>query len=151
MVAIENCSSVPARFDAHAEMSGPLHRLSRGLARYVVTKSVRARNDRPLVTLTFDDIPDSAFINGARVLEDRGVRGTFYIAGGMCGTIEPERRLISASDCVELHRRGHEIGCHTFSHPIVQSLGATAFAADLERNRKFFASFVPNLKLENFC
>jgi peptidoglycan/xylan/chitin deacetylase (PgdA/CDA1 family) len=151
LVAIENFSSPPARFDAHAEMSGPLRRLSRGLARYVVTKSVRARNARPLVTFTFDDIPDSAFINGARVLEDRGVRGTFYIAGAMCGTIEPERRMISASDCSELHHRGHEIGCHTFSHPIVQSLGAAEFAADLERNRKFFASLVPDLKLENFC
>src|SRR5438105_6749043 len=132
-------------------MSSPLHRLSRGVARCVATKRVRARNQRSLVTLTFDDIPDSAFINGARVLEDRGVRGTFYIAGGLCGTIEHDRTLISASDCIALHRGGHEIGCHTFSHPIVQSLGAREFAADLERNRKFFASLVPDLTLENFC
>lgn len=138
-------------FDAHAEVSGPLDRLSRGLARYVVTKRVRARNDRPLVTLTFDDIPDTAFINGARILEDRGVRGTFYIAGGLCGTTEADRRLISTSDCVELHRRGHEIGCHTYSHPIVQSLDADTFAAELERNKEFFASLVPDLELENFC
>jgi peptidoglycan/xylan/chitin deacetylase (PgdA/CDA1 family) len=125
--------------------------LSRKLARYVVTKRVRARNDRPLVTFTFDDIPDSAFIHGARVLEDRGTRGTFYIAGGLCGTTEADRRLISASDCVELHRRGHEIGCHTFSHPVVQSLGPDAFSAELDRNMEFFASLVPDLRLKNFC
>ena len=57
LVAIENFAAPQVRFDAHAEMSGPLRRLSRGLARYVVTKSVRARNERPLVTFTFDDIP----------------------------------------------------------------------------------------------
>src|ERR1700726_2368022 len=77
--------------------------LSRKLAQYVVTKRVRARNDRPLVSFSFDDIPDSAFIHGARVLEERGARGTFYIAGGLCGRTEADRRLISASDCVELH------------------------------------------------
>ena len=33
----------------------------------------------------------------------------------------------------------------------MQSLGADEFAADLERNRKFFASLVPALTLENFC
>jgi peptidoglycan/xylan/chitin deacetylase (PgdA/CDA1 family) len=125
--------------------------LSRKLARYVVTKRVRARNERPLVSVTFDDIPESAFTYGARVLEDRGVRGTFYIAGGLCGTVEAERRLVSAADCVELHRRGHEIGCHTFSHSMVQALDADTFAAELDRNQEFFSSLMPGLKLENFC
>jgi peptidoglycan/xylan/chitin deacetylase (PgdA/CDA1 family) len=59
--------------------------------------------------------------------------------------------LISASDCVELHRRGHEIGCHTFSHPKVPLLDAQRFAAELDRNEAFFASLIPDLKLENFC
>ncbi len=135
----------------YATLGGPLQRLSRGLARYVVTKRVHARNDRPLVSFTFDDIPDTAFIHGARVLEDRGARGTFYIAGGLCGTIETDRRLIDASDCVELHRRSHEIGCHTFSHPVVQTLDADVFASELDRNKEFFASLMPDLALENFC
>jgi peptidoglycan/xylan/chitin deacetylase (PgdA/CDA1 family) len=125
--------------------------ISRKLASTVVTKSVRARNERPLVSFTFDDIPESAFVHGARVLEDNGARGTFYIAGGLCGTTDASRRLISASDCVQLHRRGHEIGCHTFSHPVVQWLDADAFTAELDRNRDFFARLVPELVLENFC
>jgi peptidoglycan/xylan/chitin deacetylase (PgdA/CDA1 family) len=112
---------------------------------------VKAQNQWPLVSVTFDDVPDTALVNGARVLGHHGVRGTFYIAGGLCGTIEPDRRLISASGCVELHRRGHEIGCHTFSHPIVQTLDAARFRAELEQNKAFFASLVPELILENFC
>ena len=125
--------------------------LSRKLADYVVTKSVRARNTRPLVSFTFDDIPETAFTYGARVLEDRGVRGTFYIAGGLTGTTETERRLATAAECVALHRRGHEIGCHTFTHPVIQTLDADALTAELDRNRDFFASLLPDLTLENFC
>jgi len=144
--------SLPKRpVDAYAALRGPMHRISRGLNYYVATKCVKAENKRPLVSITFDDVPDTALINGAGVLEHRGVRGTFYIAGGLCGTVEPDRRLISASGCVELHRRGHEIGCHTFSHPIVQGLDAARFKAELEQNREFFASLVPELTLENFC
>src|ERR1700729_1099960 len=74
--------------------------LSRKLAHYVATKRARMRNERPLVSFTFDDIPETAFTHGARILEDRGARGTFYVAGGLCGTTEPERRLVSAADCV---------------------------------------------------
>jgi peptidoglycan/xylan/chitin deacetylase (PgdA/CDA1 family) len=125
--------------------------VSRKLASYIATKRVRARNPRPLVSFTFDDIPDSAFIHGARVLEQNNARGTFYIAGGLCGTVDANRRLISAADCVELHRRGHEIGCHTFAHPVVQWLDSESFEAELDRNRDFFARLVPNLVLENFC
>jgi peptidoglycan/xylan/chitin deacetylase (PgdA/CDA1 family) len=125
--------------------------LSRKLASAIVTKSVNARNERPLVSFTFDDIPESAFIHGARVLEENDARGTFYIAGGLCGTTDASRRLVSASDCVQLHRRGHEIGCHTFSHPVVQWLDADAFTVELDRNRDFFARLVPELVLENFC
>lgn len=125
--------------------------LSRKLAHYVATKRARLCNERPLVSFTFDDIPETAFTHGARILEDRGARGTFYVAGGLCGTTEPERRLISAADCVELHRRGHEIGCHTFTHPVVQVLDADTFTAELDRNQEFFSSLVPGLTLENFC
>jgi len=125
--------------------------LSRKLAQFVVTKSVRARNERPLVSLSFDDIPDTAFTYGATVLENYGVRGTFYIAGGLCGTVEAERQLIATDDCVELHRRGHEIGCHTFSHPVVQELDAKTFADELDRNSEFFTSLIPGVALENFC
>lgn len=126
-------------------------KVSRRLAHYVVTKRLRARNRQPLVSFTFDDIPDAAFIHGAPALEAHGVRGTFYVAGGLCGTTEADRRLASAADCIALHRRGHEIGCHTFTHPAVQSLDAKGLAAELDRNRGFFASKAPDIVLENFA
>ena len=129
-----------------------LHRkLSRGLAQYVATRRIRAKNREPLVSFTFDDVPDTALIHGAPVLEGQGARGTFYIAGGLCGRTEPDRQLISSPGCIELHRRGHEIGCHTFSHPDLQTLDAAALSMEIASNRAFFRELVPDLVLESFA
>ncbi len=46
------------------------------------------RNAAPLVSFTFDDVPASAYVNGAAILERYGMRGTFYIAAGIGGTLD---------------------------------------------------------------
>jgi peptidoglycan/xylan/chitin deacetylase (PgdA/CDA1 family) len=125
--------------------------ISRRLVRYVVTRQVRAGNTRPLVSFAFDDVPASAFVHGAPVLESLGVRGTYYVAGGLCGTVDDDRLIVSAAECAELHRRGHEIGCHTFSHVDLRSVSEAELYADLDRNRAFFASVAPGLRLDNFA
>ncbi|MEA2981244.1 MAG: hypothetical protein QOF09_3067, partial [Alphaproteobacteria bacterium] len=89
---------------------GMMHiKIPRKLASYVVTKRVFARNERTLVSFTFDDVPESTFIHGAPVLEHHAVRGTFYVSGGLCDKFDDDRHIIGASECVALHRRGHEI------------------------------------------
>jgi peptidoglycan/xylan/chitin deacetylase (PgdA/CDA1 family) len=128
-----------------------LTRLNRRVAGYVATKQIRATNLRPLVTFTFDDVPDSTFVHGAPVLEALGTAGTFYVAGGLCGGIDDGRRIISASHCVELHDRGHEIGCHTFSHAPVPCLDAAGVAREFDENQTFFASLIPGIRLDNFA
>lgn len=92
----------------------------------------------PLVTFTFDDVPDTALTNGAAILEKHGARGTFYIAGGLAGRVEPDRRLISPAGCRELSERGHEIGCHTYAHRSVRSYGRS-LTEDLDRNGRYLA------------
>jgi len=152
----------PAIFDQLAPVPAPFtaagrwqerwqEKLSRRLARYVVTKRVWARNERPLVSFSFDDVPDQTYLHGAPVLEDFGARGTFYVAGGLCGLTDMDRRIISAAQCVDLHRRGHEIGCHTFSHAAVASLDGATLSAELDRNQAYFASLAPDLTLDNFA
>lgn len=106
----------------------------------------------PLVSFTFDDVPDTALTAGAAILEKYGVFGTFYIAGGMAGRIEPDRTLISADGCRELAARGHEIGCHTFSHDMVRSLPGGALARDLDRNETYLRAFTDaDAPLRNFA
>jgi peptidoglycan/xylan/chitin deacetylase (PgdA/CDA1 family) len=68
--------------------------ISRKIARYHRSKPFAMRNDAPLVSFTFDDVPESAYTNGAAVLEQCGVRGTFYLAAGTCGASDPNWRVI---------------------------------------------------------
>lgn len=97
------------------------------------------RTETPLVSFTFDDVPDSALHEGAAILERHGVRGTFYISGGLAGQVEPERLLISPEGCRELAERGHEVGCHTFSHRRVRNISRAELSADLDRNGTYLA------------
>lgn len=92
--------------------------------------------DRPIVSFTFDDVPDTALTNGAAILEKYGALGTFYIAGGLEGRVEQDRTLITRDGCLDLFRRGHEIGCHTFAHRHVRAYSG-GLAADLDRSTAY--------------
>ena len=104
-----------------------------------------------MVSFTFDDIPKSAATTGAGILEDHGVLGTFYISGGLVGTTSSHWTAVDVPDIVALHRRGHEIGCHTFSHSRACDLDAAALTAEIEQNRRYLQSVDPSIKIENFA
>jgi peptidoglycan/xylan/chitin deacetylase (PgdA/CDA1 family) len=107
--------------------------------------------DAPIVSFTFDDVPDTALSVGAAMLEKYGLRGTFYISGGLEGRVEADRTLIDAAGCRELARRGHEIGCHTFSHADLRHIDRACLASDLARNERFLHTFDPQLRRRNFA
>jgi peptidoglycan/xylan/chitin deacetylase (PgdA/CDA1 family) len=109
------------------------------------------RTERPIISFTFDDVPDTAWTKGAAILEKYGARGTFYIAGGLEGRIEPDRQLISAAGCRDLFLRGHEMGCHTFSHRKVRDLSNREFARDLDRNQTFLLDIGVSRRPTNFA
>ncbi len=106
---------------------------------------------RPIVSFTFDDVPETALTAGARILEKNGVRGTFYIAGGLLGMNEPDRTLISAEGCRQLVEAGHEIGCHTFAHKAVHSLSSEELRDDLEQNDDLLDGFQAGAGRRNFA
>jgi peptidoglycan/xylan/chitin deacetylase (PgdA/CDA1 family) len=125
--------------------------LSRKAARHHRSKPFRMQNREPLVSFTFDDVPDSAYLNGARILDDAGIRGTFYIASGICGTNDTYWRVLDPDQVRALHDGGHEIGCHTFSHVAVETLDAATMADESRRNRERLTELCPGLRLTNFC
>ena len=109
------------------------------------------RNRTPMVSFTFDDLPKTAVTNGARLLEEYGARGTFYVSGGEVGANTPDWQTGSAADVLNLYRSGHEIGCHTFSHTRACDVGMTALAAEIERNRAWFRQLDPAIAVETFA
>jgi peptidoglycan/xylan/chitin deacetylase (PgdA/CDA1 family) len=104
----------------------------------------------PILSLTFDDVPESAMCNGAPILEAHGARGTFYAAGGLAGRGAENDRPMLAASYAELAARGHEVGCHTFSHRSVRRLSARRLAEDLDRNAGYLSGLA-GTALRNFA
>jgi peptidoglycan/xylan/chitin deacetylase (PgdA/CDA1 family) len=104
-----------------------------------------------MVSFTFDDAPDSAAGAGALLLEQHGGRGTFYLAGSLIGRPDQHWHGLSNDAIVRLHRAGHEIACHTFSHRRAVDLDRVAMAREIEQNRNYFRGLDPSITLENFA
>ena len=126
-------------------------RVSHRLATHLSVEPFRLLNETPMVSFTFDDIPKSAATTGAKLLEDHDARGTFYVSGGLVGTASPDWAAVDAQDIIDLHRNGHEIGCHTFSHTRACDLDAEALDAEIARNRRYLRALDPSIKVENFA
>jgi peptidoglycan/xylan/chitin deacetylase (PgdA/CDA1 family) len=126
-------------------------RVGNKLARHLRVAPATLKNDRPMVSFTFDDTPISAVTRGAAMLEEYDARGTFYISGGLVNGWSGHWTGLSGGDIVGLHRRGHEIACHTFSHARATDLTGAAMAAELERNRRYLLDLDPSISIENFA
>jgi peptidoglycan/xylan/chitin deacetylase (PgdA/CDA1 family) len=126
-------------------------RVSNRLSRYFCTTPFRLRNQRPMVSFTFDDFPESAAAAGAPILEEYDAKATFYVAGGQVDKWSDHWQGVGADAIVELHRRGHEIACHTFSHVRTTDLGAAELAAEIEGNRRYLLGIDPSIRIENFA
>lgn len=90
---------------------------------------------QPAVSITFDDFPRSALEVGGRVLEDEDVAGTFFCAFGLAETEAPVGRVGTVSDLANCVMRGHEIGCHTYSHRNCSTAVARDIDDDILRNQ----------------
>jgi peptidoglycan/xylan/chitin deacetylase (PgdA/CDA1 family) len=123
----------------------------RKAARHSRTKPFVMRNSGPLVSFTFDDVPDSAYSNGAAILDQHGLHGTFYIAAGILGDTDRHWRVIDRAQVRALYDSGHEIGCHTFSHVSVEGLDAAAMDEECRRNGDALHALCPGIAITNFC
>lgn len=120
------------QYEADRSLQG---KLRRRLARLVERRPARRALDRAMVSFAFDDVPVSALTHGARTLEARGLRGTFFISAGLAGQDSRMGRYASCEDWRSLHAEGHELGCHTYSHLDCGRADEAAIEADIERNQ----------------
>lgn len=94
--------------------------------------------EEPTVYLLFDD--GTGIVSGGRylmqqVLDDYGVKGTFFLTGRAMHTYpEAVRALVAA---------GHRVGNHTWSHPFLTRLSDAAIAAELDRTEQQYRALVP--------
>lgn len=130
---------------------GLLPRLSHMVGRRVPFRTASLALDQPILSITFDDFPQSAFEPGARILDDHGVRGTFYAASGLFGLTDSRWTVAGADKVADLHERGHEIGLHSHAHKPANRMWPAAFVADLAANRAALRRIVPGLTRENYA
>jgi peptidoglycan/xylan/chitin deacetylase (PgdA/CDA1 family) len=136
-------SSLPAKIAGKA---------SRFLARNIRSKSLVLRDTPPIVTFTFDDVPTSACDIGAGILAKYDARGTFYVAGRGCGEAGSGGPPLASIDQLRtLWGNGHEIGCHTYSHPAVSRISLGQLGVELECNQRALKNIDRDIKVRNFA
>src|SRR3954454_20151403 len=128
-------------------------RVSNRLARDFLGTPFHLPADQPMVSFTFDDVPESAATTGAAMLQDRGGRGTFYVSGGLVNRWSGDwnENGANAEQIVRLHRNGHEIGCHTFSHRAAGDCDAAALEREITTNRSYLQTLDASIRLDNFA
>ena len=76
------------------------------------------------------------------LLERYQTKATFFVVGEVA---EQNPRLIQS-----IFERGHEIGCHTFSHTLVWELGENLFRQELERFQSVVERILGKVKIKGF-
>ncbi|WP_110932747.1 polysaccharide deacetylase family protein [Paenibacillus bouchesdurhonensis] len=87
------------------------------------------------IALTFDDVPDPRFTPKVLdVLKKHGVKATFFVVGSRAKK-HPEllRRI---------HREGHIVGNHSYSHPLFKKKSALEFKNEIERTEKVIVKLI---------
>lgn len=123
-----------------------------GLQRRVAADRIRVRPTRGIVSFTFDDVPRSAYQNGAPILEAAGARGTFYVAAQLCDptSARDPGDFLSPAEVVDLHRRGHQIACHTYSHHRLGPGGEAELVEECRSNRTALSAMLGGAAIEDF-
>jgi len=115
-------------------------KLRRRIVRLQHRRPVRPRRVGPMISFCFDDVTDTAFSVGAKLLEARGLRGSFFVCAGLLGETGHMGAYATRDQVVRAAAAGHEIGCHTYSHLDCGQAKADDIARDLDRNSRALAS-----------
>lgn len=113
-----------------------LYAIKRGIFELVSPSNCTIAPDKAIFSFTFDDVPMSAYKNGASKLENVGAKGTFYVALGMNDNKQPgqEDKYFNAEVIKKLHQKGHDIGCHTYSHINFRNTSSQEITVDCRKN-----------------
>lgn len=125
--------------------------MRRRAGRYLGVNPVIQNRERGVLSVSFDDIPASAWTEAGPVLEQHGVKATYYICGGLEGQDHDGSRQFSTDHLQALHAAGHEVGCHTFEHVSTLTLTPAELDASLARNAAWVAERLDGHVMETFA
>ena len=85
------------------------------------------------VALTFDDGPHPRYTEQIlSILSRYGVKATFFMIGSNVSYYPEVAKAV--------HANGHEIGCHTYSHPHMKQLSQRALSEEIKKSEEIFSA-----------
>jgi len=127
-IATLNAIDIEAPLRPERALAIPLFRA--GEPAYGLTEPVRRGNPASgKVALTFDiEIDDTTLYAILDALQQRGVKGTFFVTGRWVKRFPDAARAIVAN--------GHEIGNHSLTHPFFSRIGLDGMANELRETER---------------
>jgi len=113
-------------------------KIRRRLVQYRLPNRTKLQLDRPVISITFDDVPKSAFENALPLMEEKGWLSTLYIATGLLGSDTHMGRIMTRDEVYSAYERGHEIGAHSHLHRDYARMEHEAMLADNRRSLQIF-------------
>ena len=132
-------------------MSAFVDKMRRRTGRYLGRRPIPIRPSRGVLSLSFDDIPASAWREGGPVLDAHAVKATFYVCGGLAGGVNLDLPQFETEDLQALHQAGHEVGCHTYEHVSSLAVSATELEASCGRNAAWVAERLDGAVMSTFA
>lgn len=109
----------------------------RRIAQYADVDAVRIAPARGVLSISFDDFPETAWTEAGPILAERGVKATYFVCGGLEGGRNLDLPQFRTDHLLALAEAGHEVGCHTFSHLSAMRAGPEAYRRDIEANARW--------------
>lgn len=86
-------------------------------------------------SFTFDDGNKDNYTIGAHELDKRGWKGTFWlVCSRIPGEARASQKAMSWEDVTDLHKRGHEMSNHGWSHKNLVEISYDEAAIEIEKN-----------------
>jgi peptidoglycan/xylan/chitin deacetylase (PgdA/CDA1 family) len=126
------------------------YKIQRAISNILITKKRALNLPEAVITFTFDDIPNSAFTNGRRILNQYGYKGTYYVALGLTDKNREGGSYFDPACLKQIVDDGGELGCHTYNHIHLYTSGKKQIIDDLDANQKKINEYVPGYKFKNF-
>ncbi len=101
---------------------------------YDISKPGARTWERPLVSLTFDDGWQSAYVNGVPLLDEYGFKATFYLNPSALDTSV----FVSSDEVTALEKDGHELASHGYEHLDFTTLNKSSINYQLEHAYQYF-------------
>jgi peptidoglycan/xylan/chitin deacetylase (PgdA/CDA1 family) len=104
----------------------------------------------PMISFSFDDVPNSAFITGKSILQKFGYQGTYYISMGLKANDNPNAPYFDTSHLKEIVSEGGELACHTYNHIHLYTSAKKQVRDDLDQNQRKLNELIPGYTFSNF-